>query len=163
MSWKILLVTFITSAFVYASYAPKDYSITPANEWRSVNGLFGMSESFLGPQKEGDRRPVITVSPVAHKDFPIEFFKEHEYFLTYQKEKKLWVNKRNGEILEFIQSSNSMGVSYTMDDKSFFEKSYYISCPAGLYAIKYLTPLSSKSDFEEDVSKMIESFQCHSS
>lgn len=168
---KMILILIFTFCLTILGHSASDgFSIKEPTKWKVVENMFGMPYSILGPNQNNDGRAVITVSPIAHKEFPIDFFRKTDYFSKFKENKKKWAKKVGGSILRFkhelepnvaeIKNSYAIEVSYVMNKKGFKEKSYYLQCRDKFYIIKYLIPLAIITDVEDVVEKSVLSFQC---
>jgi hypothetical protein len=164
----LLLVLVFLPVTPWASSAP--FSIEKPANWRELKEMFGVPYSLVGPKIQQANRPVITVTPAAHSQFPQDFFVKGEYFTSFQESKSEWLKSANGRVIRFYHDSSPKmkhlkkaymtGVSYLLDSQAYLERSYYMPCSDNLYLVKYLLPLVVKDRFELLMERSVRGFQC---
>ena len=111
---KILLLTGFALVGISNSSANESFQIKAPKKWKVVEGLFGMPYSILSPNLNEQGRAVLTVNPVAHKDFPIKFFKKHDFYSSYKAQKAEWAKNSDNEIFRFFEEADPKYSSWVL-------------------------------------------------
>jgi len=88
----------------------------------------------------------------------------------YRQGRERWVKKHGGAVIQFHPFEEikrldgptlyRAGYQYTLSNERYEELSYYINCPKELVHLKTLIALDTFSSEQEQVKKIVESFQC---
>jgi hypothetical protein len=139
----------------------------PVN-WQSVEDLYGMPLTLLGPTVDGSR-PIISFTPTKlHIKFD-QLSLEKNYD-EYKDGRGAWLKEVDGKVLEFFPYKvekrsdgvelHRVGYSYIFNDVTYFEYSYYIVCGEQLFHAKSILKKAHLKDFQKDIAEIIGSFDC---
>lgn len=146
----------------------KTVTLTLPDEWQAVTKEIGVPVKLMGPKFE-ESRPVITVTPIDMKDEVITLDNTEEALASYKKSRLVWLQKFNGTALDFepikvFKAGNNnvhqFGLSYSFNNENFSEKSLYVECQKKIFHIKTLIKLEHVKKWEDEVTKIVNSFQC---
>jgi hypothetical protein len=170
-----LILTLTALSDLQAANAVKTFTVynktvtfTLPDEWQSVTKEMGVPVKLLGPKFQ-DQRPVIVVSPIDMKNEVITLDNPEEALASYKKSRLVWLQKFNGSALDFApikvfkagnHNVHQFGLTYAFNSENYSEKSLYVECENKIFHIKTLAKLEHVKKWEDEVTKIINSFQC---
>lgn len=148
-------------------------SIELPEKWESVEHLYGMPLLFLGPissKNEHTFRPTISITDTGIKEVVFLDNEKEKNEKDFKKIKDDWLIERQGSVIEYLpyrhfdlqngEKVRTMGVSYTLNGKSFVENTYYIDCKKTIINFKSIYLTEQNIIYGPIVNKILMSFQC---
>jgi hypothetical protein len=136
-------------------------------QWKLGKDLFGMPFLYFAPNENGQRSNISFTDTGAEVKLDIKSLASSQS--DYQKARKLWAQTVGAKALAFLpyevkvnqngHKIHQVGFSYSHENKTYHEKSYYIECRGRIIFSKSLR-LHENEKHERDFKKLIETLDC---
>lgn len=151
------------------SVEKQNISILYPKNWQFAYNFLSTPLTLFGPIKN-EKRPVISVTNSALKNFSFNKKKLSSNQQSYKDGRLKWLKKNQGKFVRFsgyriskwnnISEVHSIGYSYTIANDLFLEKSYFFNCNKTLYNITTLMTWEQNKEHGKQIKKMISSIDC---
>lgn len=137
------------------------------DSWTLSRDIFGIPFLLFSPKINGQRSNISFINSGVEVEIDVNALSSHQK--EFQDNKKKWADSVGATINSFISYENfknknahkvhHVGVSYTHENMSYVEKSYYVECKGKLIYSKSLH-LKINEKHDQDFKEMIENLDC---